>query len=111
MQKPYHNLHRHYQAYFMLPYLQEYAHRGTGKPNPKTFGKDHRALHAHIVLQALGRRMTSPPDPDSKHVRNPESITDTCFPELETLCRDTSLSDSTVSIRASARLTRLQQRG
>jgi hypothetical protein len=42
--------------------------------------------------------MTSPsdPGPEPKRKRGPETIVDTCFPELATLCRDTSLSDSTV---------------
>ena len=80
------NGHRVYQAIFLLDQLQHAAHADGSEPKPK----DHRVLHAHRVLEVLGMRMATKDGPD------PRIITDTCFPSLGLLARDTQLSESTV---------------
>jgi DNA-binding transcriptional ArsR family regulator len=89
---PYINLHRSYQAIHLFPYLhQEYVRDGKPpKPN------DTRAMFDHVVIQVLGRAMASEPKPGSKTKRNPLTVTDTCWPRLLTICRETGLSESSV---------------
>jgi hypothetical protein len=92
MKMPHINLHRSYQAIHLLPYLhQEYVRDGNPpKPN------DTRAMFDHVVIQVLGQAMASEPEPGSKTKRNPLTITDTCWPRLLTICRETALSESSV---------------
>jgi Helix-turn-helix domain len=89
------NAHRVYQAMFLLPLLQQAACAGSDKPD-KSYRehRDHRVLHAHRVLEVLGRRMASAAKPGVK--RKLSTITDTCYPSIATICRETYLSDSTV---------------
>jgi hypothetical protein len=93
--KPFYNMHRAIQATCLLPFLQQ-ASLKDSEPIGKKDSRDHRVLNAHRVLEVLGRMMASPPDPKSKPKRNPKTITDTCFPNLVSLCRDTCLKDSTL---------------
>jgi hypothetical protein len=93
--KPFYNMHRAIQATFLLPFVQQ-ASLKDSEPIGKKDSRDHRVLNAHRVLEVLGRMMASPPDPKSKRKRNPKTITDTCFPNLVSLCRDTCLKDSTL---------------
>jgi hypothetical protein len=95
MKKPYYNMHRVYQATFLLPLLQQASLKDTQKLGRRDC-RDHRVLNAHRVLEVLGRRMASPPDPKAKLKRRPSTITDTCYPSLTMICWDTCLSDSTV---------------
>src|ERR1700743_831810 len=90
------NFHRLMQAIDMLPYLQQCSLAGSDQPSGPEEARGHRVLHSHRVLEVLGRMMATPPNPESKVKRNPETQTDTCFPSLATICRDTCLSDSTV---------------
>lgn len=89
------NLHRAYQAIFLLPLIQQAACSGSEKPG-KSYRehRDHRALHGHRVIEVLGRRMA----PAAKRGVNRKlsTITDTCYPSIATMCRETCLSDSTV---------------
>jgi hypothetical protein len=88
----FYNVHRAYQATFLLPALHHAAFADGRQPK----WKDHRVLHAHRVLEVLGRMMAPPPNPEMGARRNQQTLTDTCFPSLLTVSRETCLSDSTV---------------
>jgi helix-turn-helix protein len=58
--------------------------------------KDSLGLNEHRVLQVLGAAMAKPPDPKSTKPRSPLTVTDTCFPSIVTICRESLCSDSSV---------------
>jgi hypothetical protein len=58
--------------------------------------KDGFGLKEYQVLRVLAARMAREPKPDSKEKRNPLTITDTCWPSLKTICKESLLSDSSV---------------
>jgi hypothetical protein len=86
---PWMNLHRTYQATFLLPYLLQDSLTEGQKPGRD----DSQVVHRHRVLQVLGRMMAPPTSEDRP---NPLTMVDTCFPSILTLCRETALSDSSV---------------
>lgn len=89
----YANSHRWRQATFLLPHIIQASLTTSERPKNS---KNHDALHAHRVLQLLGRMMATPEAPDAKKKRPAETITDTCFPSIQHVCRETLLSGSSV---------------
>jgi hypothetical protein len=99
LSKIYMNFRRMKQARFLLPWLQQAIFALPGMAEKLTITKDgkttlntkdHTIMHCHVVLQALGCRMANRTDLKTNTIIN------TCFPDLDTLCVDTQLGMSTV---------------